>query len=160
VDTPAQEVAPEREAGLKELEERLQRLENEQLRPQIQDEDLSRALSSLPADSDVWTGLEERFQKVVDQKIREHTGEMEARIEDLQGKMDRMASGDFATQQAIDQAVQDVRSEIPSREELETQKQTLRTELLQEMESQIPAAASRILREEIENLRSGSQEES
>ncbi|MCF8085572.1 MAG: hypothetical protein K9J48_01640 [Desulfohalobiaceae bacterium] len=157
-DVPPQEVAPESGMDLDELAERVQRLENEQLRPQIQEEDLARALSSLSSDSHIWTGLEERFQTVAEQKIREYTGDIEARIADLQGKVDSLASGDFVSQQALDQQVRELQAEIPSRQELEELKQTLRTELLQEIESRIPAAAASVIREEIENLRSGSGE--
>ncbi len=157
-DAAPQEIAPESEVDPSELAERLQRLENEHQRPRIQEEDLARALSSLSPDSDVWGGLEERLQQVMEQKIREHTGDMESRIADLQAKVDSMASGDFVSRQALDQQVRDLQAEIPSRQELEELKQTLRTELVQELESRIPAAAASIIREEIENLRSGSEE--
>lgn len=155
---PAQQIAPESGIDPNDLAERLQILENEQQRPQIQEEDLVRALNSLSSDADIWTGLEERLQKVVDQKIREHTGDIEARVADLQGRVDRLASGDFVSQQALDRQLRDLQDGIPSRQELEELKQTLQTELSQEMESQIPAAAARVIREEIENLRSGSEE--
>jgi DNA-binding HxlR family transcriptional regulator len=156
-ESPLQEIAPESGIDPNDLAERLQRLENEQMRPRIDEEDLARALSSLSSEADIWTGLEERLQKMVDQKIREHTGDFEARVADLQEKVDRLASADSVSQQALDQQLRDLQAGIPSRQELEEMKQTLQNELTQELESRIPAAAARVIREEIENLRSGSE---
>ena len=154
------EIEPEAPEGgeaidVRDLANRLERLENAQSAQPIPEEQLVSALNELPSDAPFWSRIEERAQSVVESKIREYTQDMENRIAKLQESLDHLASGDLVTRQALVQEIGEVKEELPSRQDLDEHKQKLRQELQQEMESQIPAAAARVIREEIQNLRSG-----
>jgi hypothetical protein len=143
---------------IRDLANRLERLENAGTGTQVSEERLLSALNELPSDSSFWDRIEERIQRAVENRVLERTEDMEKRITHLQQKLDSLASGNLVTRQTLVQEIRDVKKELPSMEELEEQKQQLRQELTQELESQIPAAAARVIREEIRNLSSEMEE--
>ncbi|MCF8031050.1 MAG: hypothetical protein K9K39_09155 [Desulfohalobiaceae bacterium] len=152
------EGASEVDVDLQDLAHRLERLENAPQKSGIGEDELLQALNELPAESAFWTRLQGNLQNVIDSRIRESSAEIETRIAELKEKMDSLASGDIASRQTVEEEIQSLKAEIPSRQEMEDFKQQLRRELQQEMESQIPQAAARIIREEIQNLRSEQEE--
>jgi len=140
---------------VQDLADRLKRLENAQSDQHISEEQLVSALNELPSDASFWSRIEERVQSVVESKVREYTQDMENRIAKLQETLDNLAPDNLVTRQTLVQEIREVKEELPSMQDVEEHKQKLRQELQQEMESQIPAAAARVIREEIQNLRSG-----
>ncbi|MEF8823577.1 MAG: hypothetical protein V5B78_07315 [Desulfohalobiaceae bacterium] len=153
------EIEPEAPEGgeaidVRDLANRLERLENAQSAQGISEEQLVSALNELPSDAPFWSRIEERAQSIVESKVREYTQDMENRIAKLQENLDNLASGDLVTRQTLVQEIGEVKEELPSMQDLDEHKQKLRQELQQEMESQIPTAAARVIREEIQNLRS------
>ncbi len=129
---------------LANLQNRLDKLEETQkTEPQASEDELIRALNNLTADSAFWSQVKKKMEELLQEKIPEQIQSLESRIKDLQDRLNELAPSQEAAE-----------AEVITKDKQEEIKQNLRQEILQEMESRIPAAAARVIREEIEKLSS------
>jgi len=143
---------------LRELADRVEKLESARQETEVDEERLLQALNDLPSDAPFWSRVEEHLQNALENGLKERTQELERRIANFQQRLEQIESEDQGTLQILGQQIREMKNELPSAQDLEEHKQSLRRELEQEIESRIPAAAARIIREEIQNMRSELEE--